>query len=29
MEAFAFLAYHVIHSKEKSRPCYNVNIIMS
>jgi len=26
-EAFAFLACHVIHSKEKSRPCTRVNII--
>ena len=26
-EAFPFLACHVIHSKEKSRPCTRVNII--
>ena len=26
-EAFAFIAYHVVHSKEKSRPCTCENII--
>ena len=26
-EAFAFIAYHAVHSKEKSRPCTHENII--